>query len=103
MSVFIPTTRPASPDSIANLEKELGLSLPKNYLLFLKEYDGAQPEDNVFSLGERNSAGVDQFIPASESIHVRDTTEGFPKDVLPIAHATSGNLVYLDPASGAIY
>ena len=103
MSIFIPKTRPASPDSIANLEKEAGLKLPQSYLLFLKEHDGAKPEDNVFSLGERNSAGIDEFIPAHKVIYIRDVVEGFPKKMLPIARATAGNFVYIDPPSGAVY
>lgn len=103
MNIFIPKTQSPSVNVIANLERQVGKTLPKSYLLFLKEHDGAQPQDNVFSLGEKNSAGVDRFIPASDGIHVRDTTEGFPKDALPIAYATAGNLVYLDPSSEAVY
>ncbi len=102
MSIIIPTTRAASADSIANLEKEFG-RLPESYLLFLKEHDGAKPEDNVFNLSERNSAGVERFVPISESIGVRDAVEGFPRNMLPIAWATGGNFVYLNPASGAVY
>src|SRR5438270_14100132 len=102
MSIFIPTT-PGSTDSVANLEREFGANLPHSYILFLKEHDGAIPEDNVFNVGKGNSAGVDQFIPAREILGIRNKVDGFPRNVLPIARATAGNFVYLDPKDGAVY
>jgi hypothetical protein len=103
MSIFIPKARAASAALVAELEKRFGVALPTGYLAFLKDYDGARPENNMFELGTHNSVGVDQFIPAEESIHVREVVDGFPSNVLPVARATSGNIVYLVPASGAIY
>lgn len=103
MNVFIPKTNAASAASIADLEKLFGKDLPKSYLMFIKEHDGAKPAANVFKVGEDNSAGVDEFIPAHESIHIRNLVEGFPSHALPIARASGGNFVYLDPASGVVY
>ena len=103
MSVFIPITQPASPASITNIESVFGARLPESYRLFLKDHDGAKPEENVFNIGKGNNAGVDQFIPASEIISVHDAVEGLPPNALPIARATAGNFVYLDPASGIVY
>src|SRR6266478_4429094 len=103
MSVFIPVTAPASTDAIVDLEKELGLNLPKSYVLFLKDHDGAKPENNSFKLDKGNNSSVDRFIPLHESIRVRNIVEGFPRNVIPIAYASCGNLVYISPQSGAVY
>jgi hypothetical protein len=89
-------------DSVANLEKEFG-GLPEGYRVFLKQHDGARPEENVFKIGEKNSASVERFIAASDIIHIRNSVDGFPGAMLPFARASGGNFVYLDPKSGTIH
>jgi len=103
MSIIIPKTSAASAASTAELEKLYGKNLPKSYLMFIKEHDGARPTANIFKVGENNNARVDEFIPAHESIHIRNSVEGFPSRALPVARASGGNFVYLDPANGAVY
>jgi hypothetical protein len=103
MNISIPKTNEASATSIAELEKLFGANLPKSYLLFIKEHDGARPAPNVFKVGNDNNAGVDEFISAHEVIRIRNLVDGFPSHALPVARASGGNFVYLDPSSGVVY
>lgn len=102
MSVTIPKTKPASVESITELEKEFG-PLPNDYLLFLKEHDGASPAENCFDIGDSNSSSVRVFIPCIEAVKTRKNIDGFPQDMLPIASDDCGNFVYLNPKDNAIY
>jgi hypothetical protein len=103
MSILIPKTNGASATAITDLEKLLGKNLPQSYIMFLKEHDGARPASNAFKVSENNSAGVDEFVPAHESVHIFNKVEGFPSHALAVARASGGNFVYLDPASGVVY
>jgi hypothetical protein len=102
MSITIPKTTSRPPASIATLEKAYGI-IPASYKAFLNHHDGAEPEDNFFKVDAQRSGDVERFIPASEIMRVRNSVEGFPKNMLPFAEASCGNLVYMNPAKGTIY
>jgi hypothetical protein len=99
----LPKTKAAAKASIIELEKLLGRSLPKSYLNFVEEHDGARPAANIFKVGENNSAEVSEFVSAHESIRIPCAVEGFPKNALAIARASGGNFVYLAPENLAVY
>jgi SMI1 / KNR4 family (SUKH-1) len=103
MSISIPTTTAATQQTVEALRQIYGKQLPADYLDFADRHDGAKPPLNSFPVGGNNSAGVDQFIPAREAIHIRDLVEGFPQNALPIARASGGNFVYLNPADESVY
>ena len=103
MNIFIPKTKAASAASLAELEKLFGKKLPNSYITFVHEHDGARPADNTFKVGGSNSAGVDEFIPAHESLHIPQIVEGFPNNALAVARASGGNFIYLESATTAAY
>lgn len=102
MSVIIPKSHSRPFASLAVLEKAYG-KLPASYKIFLNQHDGAKPEENILKIDEHRSADVERFIPAADITRVRDAVEGFPKNMLPFAEATGGNLIYMDAADGTIY
>jgi len=102
MNIVIPKTKAASSKAIIELEKEFG-SLPKDYLSFLREYDGSIPEINEIQVSNTSSSGVEKFILGENIIKRRDSIEGFPSNMLPIADDASGNIFYLDPKEGTVY
>jgi hypothetical protein len=103
MSIPIPTTSAAAPQTIEALRRIYGKQLPADYLSFADRHDGAKPALNSFSVGGNNSAGVDEFIPVHEAVRIRDLVEGFPQNALPFARASGGNFVYLNPADDSVY
>lgn len=103
MKISIPKTKAASASSLADLEKLFGNKLPDSYLNFVKEHDGARPSANVFKVSENNNAGVDEFIPAQESIRIPHVVDGFPAHALAVARASGGNFVYLAPTNFSVY
>jgi cell wall assembly regulator SMI1 len=103
MKIKIQKNKNISQEQISQCEQEIGIKFPKDYYEFLLDYNGAEPSPNIFDLKGGDSAGVNQFIPISEIARSREKTEGFPKNMLPIAWASCGNYVYLNPLSGGIY
>lgn len=102
MSINIPKTNSLTQVSLTALEHEYG-KLPNIYKLFLKQHDGAKPKENVFRINGKIVGGVEQFIPASRIIKVRNKVEGFSKHMLPFAKSAGGNFLYLDPLRGSVY
>jgi len=102
MNIIIPKTHSIRSGFLSALEAAYG-TLPASYKDFLAQHDGAKPEENIFRVDERRNAGVERFIPAAEILHIRDAVDGFPKNMLPFAEAAGGNLIYLDPANGAVH
>src|SRR5882762_7869503 len=102
MNIIIPKTHSMPPIFLSALEIAYG-TLPTSYKDFLAQHDGAKPEENIFRVDERRTAGVERFIPAAEIPHVRDAVDGCPKNMLQFAESAGGNLIYLDPANGAVY
>jgi len=103
MKIEIPKTGELSRETLEKYEREIGVKFPKDYFEFLLNHNGAHPPSNTFVAGKNISGGVAQFIPIDKIIGFRDKTEGFSKEMLPIACDDGGNYVYLDPANGNIY
>jgi len=103
MSVFIPKTQSAPAEVLVELSRRFGQKLLQDYLSFAKIHDGAKPADNIFEIGPGNSAGIDEFITAGEALDLGESVEGLPRSVLPLARASGGNFVYLDPKNGGIF
>ena len=102
MRINIQRTRPLTAETLAKLEAEYG-PIPDSYRVFLSQYDGTTPEENIFKVDERRSAGVERFIPAADIIRIRGAVEGFPMEMLPFASSSGGNLIYLDPKLATIH
>ncbi|QDU02114.1 SMI1 / KNR4 family protein [Gimesia chilikensis] len=96
MVIKIAKTRAASANDLFVLEKTLGVKLPDSFRVFLKEYDGAEPESNLFEIDETNNSGVNEFIPAQLILKERALIENLSPQAFPFAFAEGGNYVILD-------
>lgn len=92
--------RPVAPANVEGLEREIGRRLPEDFLEFVNEHDGAEPETNIFTIDGVNESGVNGFIPLREVLAERKHIENLPTTAFPIAWAEGGNYVFLDVAAG---
>ncbi len=103
MKVKLTKGRSALLSEIEKLESEIGRALPHSFLEFIRQYDGAEPETNIFKIGNVNESGVKGFIPVREVSEERRNIENLPLASFPIAWAEGGNYVFIDALSGSVY
>jgi hypothetical protein len=104
MKLKLTKGRPASPKDIAALREKIGGHIDQAFLKFATSNDGAEPEANIFKIGDGNESGVNAFIPIKEIPDVMSRTEYLPKAALPVAWAEGGNCVFIDQSeNGAVY
>ena len=90
-----------SAEQVSALEVSLGTKFTDEYLNFLKGYNGAVPEANVFRVSDQNSSGVNGFIPLEKiACEVKFLDSEVSPDFFPIAYAEGGNYVCLPIAGG---
>lgn len=73
-----------------------GIIVPEKFKKYLQEFNGAQPETNVFSIDEKNESGVNKLIPISQMIEEQKYLDNVGESVFPIAWAEGGNYVVVD-------
>jgi len=104
MNVKLKNGKPASEERILALEGALGLRLSESFKNFIREHNGAEPENNVFRISDNNECGVDQFIPVQEIVNERTRIENLPLKAYPVAWAEGGNYVFIDEGqNGAVF
>ncbi len=103
MRIELKKGQSALPADIQEVEREMGRALPSAFLEFVGQYDGAEPETNVFKIGDTNKSGVNGFIPVRDILDERVSIENLPSTALPVAWAEGGNYVFIDVASRAVY
>lgn len=96
VAIKIDKSRAASVNDISALEKTLGIVLSIGFKAFLKEYDGAEPESNIFQINNTNNSGVNEFIPVQMILKEREHIENIPPRAFPFAYAEGGNYLILD-------
>ncbi|CAN7648139.1 SMI1/KNR4 family protein [Phenylobacterium sp. LjRoot225] len=102
MGIDIPATGGLSDLEIELAEKQLGCQLPTAWREFARQHDGAVPQDNLFQTTD-NESGVRCFVPLLQAASLRQEIDGFPSQGVPMAEDGSGNYVWGDPATGAIF
>ena len=95
MTVSFSGGSPAPTEAIQELERALGFSLSRQFKAFVAVHDGAEPEDNVFSIPGVGRSDVRMFIPISEIDKSRRNIEFFPMGFYPVAYDSCGNHVIL--------
>jgi hypothetical protein len=90
-----------SDHQIEAAERALGCVLPASLRVFVREHDGAKPEDNTFDL-PNNESGVRAFISLIDAPERRHEIDGFPKTGVPVAEDGCGNYAWLRPETGEI-
>src|SRR5262249_17496855 len=87
------------------LERQLGITLPENYKLFLLNHNGGRPKPNFFPIHgfERSPFGsIHYFFGIND--HIKSSNVGWnyktyngriPRELLPIAGDGSGNVICL--------
>ncbi len=93
----------ASPQDVARIEEEIGVSLPEDFKRFVAQYDGAAVESNTFPIEEGMDDGIRQFIPAKDIVEEMAVIENLPPFTLPFAWDGCGNFYLLDASAGKIY
>lgn len=104
MSIKLNNGRPMSHEEIAAFERMVGHLLPQGIKNFFSKYDGAEPDTNIFNIGETNDSGVNQFIPMRRILAEMVYVDNLPQYAFPIAWVEGGNYVIIKPAErGAVY
>jgi hypothetical protein len=104
MNVQLRRAKPASESEIVALEKALGYRLSESFRRFLATNNGAEPETNIFRVGEGNDSGVNQFIPVSTIQEERKLLLPLPRQIYPIAWAEGGNYIVInEDCDGAVF
>ena len=104
----------ASEQTIEAFQGRFGVELPNDYRLFLQEFNGGRPSPRDFDAadGEEGSSVQFFFTLDEDSPHYVLTREverfqdRIPKNTIPVACDSFGNLVLLDVGArklGAIY
>ena len=94
----------ASQNDIAALQQKIGPLLVPDFLEFVAENDGAEPETNIFKIGTANESGVNGFIPVREIVSEMPHIENLPGRSFPVAYAEGGNYVFVNQADdGAVF
>lgn len=101
MTIGLHNYRAAPDTQIEKAEKRLGFPFPVEYRAFLREYDGAVPEDNVFR--DDLIVSVDQFVSVVDLADRACGVEGFPACAVPIAECSSGNFVYIKKGCTGVF
>jgi len=100
MKLKLTKGRVALSADIATLETILG-GLPScEFIDFVRENDGAEPETNIFRIDAGNESGVNGFIPVCKIVEEMRHIENLPEKSFPIAWAEGGNYVLINQAVG---
>lgn len=108
---------PLAETDIADFERDLGYSLPKDYRAFLLNYNGGVPKPDGFSLvywGGKPEENRVSFYGLGASVHEGDNlrwtqacfTGRIPSELLPIGDDPGGNQICLcvrGEQSGSVY
>ena len=84
-------------DMIKNLEKDLNINFPDDFLSIIKKYDGGYPKPNNITVGGQEEVlnNIVSFIADNQSyiVSIYNDTEGFGKSgLIPVAEDPFGNL-----------
>lgn len=101
MTIHIPQMPSPSADALSDLECWLGQRLPMPYAEFVRNHDGAEPQENSL-MTKDGGLGVSRFIPINETKTLAQQIEGFPVGVVPFAEDSCGNYFYVEPISGSV-
>ncbi len=100
MSIQMKGGKPASEQAIIGIERAVGCPLSSSFREFLAESDGAEPDSNVFPVGDKCESSVRQFIPAAEVLQDRRCIGALPPKAYPVARDDCGNFVFVDEERG---
>jgi hypothetical protein len=104
MNVRMKNGKPVSPAILYSLETSLDLSISSSFKEFLKNFDGADPELNIFKVADDNDCSVNNFIPAEKIAHERKCIPNLPVKAYPIAWCEGGNYIFIDEREdGAVF
>src|SRR3954451_19056168 len=104
------TTPQPTAQQLAVIERLIGISLPTDYVTFLRFSNGGHPKPDTFYIeraGNREPWSIDHFLKiSSDSLATSDTEEvlwhyqalrpDIPREFLPIADDGFGDLLFLD-------
>lgn len=92
-------------NQLDKFNNKLSIKLPEDYVIFLKEYNGGQPEDNIVKLDFDKSSSfiITTFfgIETEEDIddiqwHMKILEDRIPKGYIPIAGTEGGDIICMN-------
>jgi hypothetical protein len=98
-------------NELSKLENKLNVSLPDEYVKFLREYNGGTLESNIFRLeaSEIENISVSEFFGTGLEDY-NDLIEQYklyskrlPSDYIPIARAEGGNIICINIKNQKIF
>ena len=100
MKIKLKNGKVASQEEISAVEAVLGCRLSASFRSFVQHNNGAEPDTNIFQIGDNNGCGVNEFIPLDQIPKERTYIEDIPEKAYPVAWAEGGNYVFIDEARG---
>ena len=95
---------PIDINDIDSFAQQIGCTLPEDLKKYFFEFNGAEPELNVFEVGEKNDSGINNILPISDILEERKYLDHIENSVFPIAIAEGGNYLIVDFAKdSAVY
>ncbi|BEV00641.1 SMI1/KNR4 family protein [Novosphingobium olei] len=101
MTIHIPKMPSPSAAALSDLESWLGQQLPATYVEFVRNHDGAEPQENSLVTNE-NEVALSRFISVNEAAKLAEQIDGFPVGVIAFAEDSCGNYFYVEPRSGSV-
>lgn len=96
--------KPSTREAILSLKQAIDHDISATFLRFVEENDGAEPESNIFKIGEDGDCGINEFIPVSQIPEEIKIIEDLPRHAYPVAWAEGGNYVIIDEGrKGAVF
>jgi hypothetical protein len=100
MKIKLKNGKIVSEEKMLAVQAALGCQLSDSFKSFVRINDGAEPDTNIFKIGEKNECGVNRFIPLDQIPKERTHIENIGKDAYPVAWAEGGNYVFIDENTG---
>ncbi len=92
-----------SESQIASFESLVGHRLPSDFRRFIRDFDGATAESNIFEFGNDLDAAVDYFIPLEKLQATRESISVGSRCIFPIALLEGGDYACLDFRNGSVF
>lgn len=104
MTISFRTQGRASEQDIAILEEAIRQPISHGFREFVMSLDGAEPDQNSFSVNEELESGVNEFIPVRKIVSERANIENIHDSCYPFAWAEGGNYLLIDEGrQGAVF